>query len=109
LKVEGDRISFTPFDPGPDPWLERMNPQQKQVRFDGVTTNAALRLSRTGGSLWIVPLPQTRKSTARIRAAAAQVVVRDEAGNILRVEPAVVDGDEVLIEIDRGVFAYELR
>jgi hypothetical protein len=109
LKVEADRTSFTSFDPGPDPWLERMNPEQKQVRFDGVTTNAAIRLSRADGSLWVVPLPQSRKSTARISAAATQVVVRDEAGNILRVGPASVEGDEVLLEIDRGVFAYELR
>jgi hypothetical protein len=109
LRAEG--VRFTVFEPGPDPWLDRMNPTLKPIAFEDLVTNAAVRITRSGGSTWVTPLPGSRPAQVRFRPGFTPVEVRarDERGAILDAGPPVVEGGDVLLTIGSNVFTYELR
>jgi len=117
VTVEPPGLKWTPFEPGPDPTLARLNPEGLVIDFEGLATNAAVRLTAAGDSLWITQLPGSAAGVLRLRLAALPWAlpvprvahVRDEAGNILKTVAFDQTGDEIVLRLEPGVFAYELR
>jgi len=76
-----------------------------------------VRLTPSGESLWITQLPQNPAGELRVRMASLPwplpamrlAHVRDESGNILRTLAFDRVGDEIVLPLEPGVFAYELR
>jgi hypothetical protein len=116
FRVSGGKASFTAYDPGPDPLLARLNPAAKMVGFGGVATNAAVKLSRVGDRLWITPLPDSRASQVRLKwedlpwkqVRPHVLHVRNEDGSIASTRALTEENGEIVIDVEPGVFAYEL-
>jgi len=117
IRLEEGGLAWTPFDPGPDPALLRLNPEGRRIDFEGAATSVSVRLTPSGESLWITQLPQNPAGELRVRMASLPwplpamrlAHVRDESGNILRTLAFDRVGDEIVLPLEPGVFAYELR
>ncbi len=117
IEVQPAALKWTPFDPGPDPALARLNPEGLVIDFEGVATNAAVRLTPAGDSLWATQLPQALTGVLRLRwnslpwtlPVPRVAHMRDEEGNIIKTVAFDVAGDEIVLRLEPGVFAYELR
>jgi hypothetical protein len=117
----GERaVTFEAFVPPPDPWLARVNPEKKLIDFPGgVTTNAAMRLSPVGDSLWLTLLPNSRAAEVRLRwtqlpwrlPRPTTWIARDESGGVIGTGAVSADSSvaEIILPLASGVFAYELR
>jgi hypothetical protein len=119
IALGDQRVVFEPLPAIPDPWLTRMNPDSILVQFPfGVTTNAGLRLSPAGESLWLTLLPNSRAAEIRVLweqlpwrfPRPGQWVARSESGEVVgsgtfeRHEQG-----EVVLPLAPKVYAYELK
>ena len=122
MKLEGTGgrltdVSWTPHRLRARPGAERMNAGGKVVAFGGVATNGAVRVCFEKGALVVTPLPDGGKAIVRLKASVLPWKVRtpsraealSEDGRMAGAEPLAVEGDEVILALSPGVFAYRLR
>jgi len=72
-------------------YIERMNPERQAVDFGSVITNGAVRVSRKGGAVEVIPLPRDAAFDVALRLSRWEL----PAGNTARARALAADGRDL--------------
>jgi acyl dehydratase len=72
-------------------YIERMNPERQAVNFGSVITNGAVRVSRKGGAVEVIPLPRDAAFDVALRLSRWEL----PAGNTARARALAADGRDL--------------